>query len=191
MGEYAGLPSQAFWIWLQHGLGVGSVKPKRIYSFYSALQEFAEGGRKEWRLMGFLSQKEMDLLESYTPTDAARSMEYWEKRSIQVVAMADSAYPALLREIHAPPAVLYLQGRLPDFSASLNLAMVGTRNATVAGMRTARYFSRALARAGLVVVSGGARGIDSAAHLGALDAGGTTICVLGCGIGYSLSLIHI
>ena len=184
LANYDGLPPQAFWIWLQHGLGFGSEKPKQIASFYSALRTFAEGGRREWRLMGFLTNKEMDLLESYTPEDAAHSYREWQRKGIRAVSMADAEYPPLLREIQTPPAVLYVAGKLPDFEKSVALAVVGTREATVSGMRVARRFSCALANRGMIIVSGGAIGIDSAAHSGALDAEGITVCVLGCGLLY-------
>ncbi len=182
MKNYTGLPAQAFWIWLQHGLGANSAKYKRIASFYSSLQTFAESGRKEWKLMGFLTNKEMNLLESYSPEDAAVSFQKWTKQGIEVIAMTDEEYPPLLREIQTPPAVLYVMGKIPNFENSLGLAVVGTRNATLEGERTAWRFSRYLAQKGVIIVSGGALGVDSAAHNGALEAGGQTVCVMGCGL---------
>ena len=90
------------------------------------------------------------------------------------------AFPRALREVEEPPAHLFVRGRgLGDTAA---VAVVGSRSATAYGLRAARRLGAVLADAGVVVVSGLARGIDGAAHLGALDAGGVTWAVLGCGI---------
>ena len=93
-----------------------------------------------------------------------------------------STYPQLLKEIYDPPAVLYVDGQLPDVDNTLSIAMVGTRNATTSGKKLSYSIAFDLANSGVNVISGGALGIDSSAHSGALMAGGKTVCVLGCGI---------
>lgn len=98
-----------------------------------------------------------------------------------VVVFGDDAYPALLREIIDPPLVLHLAGSRDHLSRPC-VAVVGSRRASPYGVNAARQLARDLARAGAVVVSGLARGIDAAAHEAALDAGGATIGVLGTGI---------
>lgn len=100
------------------------------------------------------------------------------KLHVRLVAQCDAEYPQALREIHDPPLVLYCAGDLSAFDAP-GVAMVGTRTPTVYGRETARRFAYGLAAAGYAVVSGMARGIDAAAHRGALDAHGRTIGVLG------------
>ena len=92
-------------------------------------------------------------------------------------------YPPLLRAIPDPPAVLWLRGEVsPELLERPSVAIVGARACSSYGRSVARTLGRELAAAGLVVVSGMARGIDSEAHRGALDAGGATVAVLGCGI---------
>lgn len=92
-------------------------------------------------------------------------------------------YPPLLRAIPDPPPVLWLRGETPpELLARPSVAIVGARACSSYGRSVARTLGRELAAAGLVVVSGMARGIDSEAHRGALDAGGVTVAVLGCGI---------
>ena len=91
-------------------------------------------------------------------------------------------YPPLLNELHDPPATLYVRGGAPECLELPMVAVVGARSCSDYGELVATNVGRALAGAGLVVVSGLARGIDSAAHRGALESGGPTIAVLGCGI---------
>jgi len=97
------------------------------------------------------------------------------------ISLGDTAYPANLREIHAPPERLYVRGALAEDDA-LAIAIVGSRAATPYGMAVAERLGADLAARGVTVVSGLARGIDSAAHRGALQAGGRTIAVLGSGV---------
>ena len=97
-----------------------------------------------------------------------------------VVTLADPGYPAAVRDLPLPPPVLYCRGELPPAPA---VAIVGSRRATDYGREAAWLFARDLAREGVTVVSGFARGIDTAAHRGALDAPGRTVAVLGCGLG--------
>jgi DNA processing protein len=101
---------------------------------------------------------------------------------ISLVSLADPRYPVLLRRVADPPPVLYTRGVLaPDDDAPV-VAIVGSRAATAAGRALARGMGRDLASWGATVVSGLARGIDTAAHEGALDGAGRTIAVLGCGL---------
>lgn len=98
----------------------------------------------------------------------------------RVVFLTDPEFPALLREIHDPPPVLFARGlALTDAPA---IAVVGARRASRAGLEAARALAAGLAEAGVNVVSGFARGVDAAAHRAALDAGGQTVAVLGCGV---------
>ena len=99
--------------------------------------------------------------------------------AVRLVSFWDQDYPALLRQIHDPPALLYLRGSLPAGDA---LAIVGSRRATPGGLQLTRELAAELASRGIAIASGLARGIDTAAHLGALDVDGATVAVLGCGI---------
>src|SRR5688572_6968141 len=92
-----------------------------------------------------------------------------------------AGYPPLLRQLHDPPGQLWLRGGPAELLALSAVAIVGARSASPYGSQVARALGRDLAAAGLVVVSGLARGIDADAHRGALDAGGLTVAVLGCG----------
>ncbi len=102
-------------------------------------------------------------------------------QGVEIISRLDKRYPAALKEIHDPPILLYVKGRLPSESVP-KVAVVGSRVASLYGIRTAETISRGLAEAGVAVVSGMAVGIDSAAHQGALSADGVTIAVLGGGL---------
>ena len=112
---------------------------------------------------------------------AARERQAAAELGAAVVTAADAGYPACLEHLALPPPVLYIQGELPQ---GLAVAIVGSRKADAYGQEVAELFARGLAEAGVTVVSGFARGIDAAAHRGALAApDGRTVAVLGCGLG--------
>ncbi len=101
---------------------------------------------------------------------------------VRIVGRHDASYPAWLGRVHAPPPVLWVRGSLVEGEGEGAVAVVGARAATGLGLAFARALSRDLAAAGLTVVSGLARGIDTQAHRGALDARGRTVAVLGSGL---------
>jgi DNA processing protein len=125
------------------------------------------------------------------PGEARRRIDEAEKRAVRALVAADRQglsvidgshvhYPELLRQIVDPPIVLWVKGDAGILAAP-QVAVVGARAASPAGLQVARQLGHDLALAGLVVVSGMARGADGAAHIGALDGGGRTVAVLGCG----------
>jgi DNA processing protein len=101
---------------------------------------------------------------------------------VRIAGWDEPDFPLLLKQIFDPPPVLYVRGRLEGGDSERSVAIVGSRAATPAGRTLARTLSRDLAAAGATVVSGLARGIDTAAHLGAIDGQGRTVAVLGSGI---------
>jgi DNA processing protein len=126
--------------------------------------------------------------------ETAEAISNWEKTidlagelkrisdfGCHVLIQGDENYPAMLREIYDPPLVLYVKGELTAKDKNA-VAMVGSRSTTHYGIETARKLAYQLAYVGVTVVSGGARGIDTAAHQGALAAKGRTVCVLGTGV---------
>lgn len=173
-----------YWIWLTLAIGFNSEKPKRIYETYDSIAEFYDGGIYEWRLCGIFTDKELTALSRVKLSDAQKVMDKCSRLGYDVICLDDESYPVKLKNIYAPPCALYVWGNLPDFNYRLSIAMVGTRNATQYGVMSSHVLSSSLSKLGVVIVSGGALGIDSASHIGALEAGGVTVCVLGCGIDY-------
>jgi DNA processing protein len=113
--------------------------------------------------------------------DVAAELELCRKHQIKIVPLGSPEYPRALEEIPDPPGVLFVRGTLESRDA-LSIALVGSRHATRYGLTTAERLAGSLARAGLTVISGLARGIDAAAHRGALQAGGRTLAILGSGV---------
>jgi DNA processing protein len=113
--------------------------------------------------------------------DAVQIAAEMDKLGVDIVLLGEERYPPQLRHIHNPPPILYMRGRV-ELAPTPGLAVVGSRRATQYGRKTAREFAKQLASRGLTIISGLARGIDSQAHQGALEAEGNTISVLGSGI---------
>lgn len=115
-------------------------------------------------------------------TNVQAELDYTAQYGCRIVTLLDEDYPAALRQMDDPPVILYVKGELRDTDFRRAVSVVGTRRATPYGMTTARTMARDLADAGHTIISGLARGIDTAAHWGALDAGGRTVAVLGFGL---------
>jgi DNA processing protein len=163
--------------------GVGAVIYRRLLEAFGSVQGIlaAPPGRLEEvegvgpkRASGLASGRGLDLADA--------EMSRCADLGISLLPWTDGAYPPGLREIYDPPLVLFCRGDLRPEDA-LALGVVGARNCSHYGRSQAERFGRELAATGFTVVSGLARGVDSAAHRGALDAGGRTLAVLGCGLG--------
>tara|TARA_R110000868_G_scaffold119469_1_gene316487 strand:+ start:178724 stop:179902 length:1179 start_codon:yes stop_codon:yes gene_type:complete len=115
---------------------------------------------------------------------AQKELEAVASAGASIVTIMDDHYPEMLRAIPGAPPVLQYRGTLDPESHKHPIAMVGSRKCTIYGTEQATRFASSLGSAGFTIVSGGARGIDSAAHRGAMDAGGKTLVVLGCGLGH-------
>ena len=123
--------------------------------------------------------------------DAARYLAALAERGLRFVGRSDPEYPPLLRELHDPPPGLFLRGAGgAELLRRPAVAIVGARACSSYGAQVARLLGRELAAAGLVVLSGLARGVDGEAHRGALEAGGLTVAVLGCGIDRDYPAAH-
>lgn len=170
------------WIRLQSALGAGAALSEIIEYFGSAKALF-DAGETEWRMSPVLVPRQIEKLCESTEAQANEVLATCKMNGWQVVPYDDPHYPERLRSIFNPPAVLYVDGELPDIDNSIVIGIVGTRRASDYAVKAADVMSRGIAERGAVVASGGALGVDTAAHNGAMLAGGKTIAVLGCGLG--------
>ncbi len=171
-------------IWLQEALKYGNHKIKLVREQYKRISDFYNEREYGWRLCGYFTNKEIESLKKTSLDEAYEILEFCKKQRYQVITLADANYPYLLWQIANPPAVIYIKGDISCLTSPIILAVVGTRDATDYGVEIASDIAYRIAKNGGVVVSGAALGIDSAAHRGALKAGGKTIGVLGCGFDY-------
>jgi len=121
-----------------------------------------------------------NLLQRRARIEPEYELEKLKDNNIEFICYHDANYPESLRSIFDPPPGLFVRGRLKEKAAAV--ALVGSRKATVYGRKVAEQLGRDLAKSGVIVVSGMARGIDTAAHRGAVQVGGYTVAVLGCGV---------
>lgn len=170
------------WIRLQSALGAGAALSEIIEYFCSAKALF-DAGETEWRMSPVLVPRQIEKLCESTEAQANEVLATCKMNGWQVVPYDDPHYPERLRSIFNPPAVLYVDGELPDIDNSIVIGIVGTRRASDYAVKAADVMSRGIAERGAIVASGGALGVDTAAHNGAMLAGGKTIAVLGCGLG--------
>lgn len=171
-----------YWVWLQQAIGYASNKILPVLCRYTFAEDFYGASIKEKLLCADFSLKQRRALENISIQEADAVINRCKKCGIEIVTPNDEAYPERLSDIVNPPAVLYVRGSMEVLNSDLPIAVVGTRNMTVYGKRHTFDFAYGMAKNGVTVISGGALGVDSTAHSGVLQAGGQTVCVLGCGI---------
>lgn len=168
----------AAWLRLTLIPGIGGETQRKLLAAFGLPEQIFAAGRLDVRSV--IGDK-ADLLFDFDPSEAVdRSISWAEGENRHLLTLADAAYPPALLQIADPPSLLYVYGD-PNLLTMPSLAIVGSRNATPQGLRTAESFARHLAAQGLSIVSGLALGIDAAAHRGALAAEGKTVAVIGTG----------
>ena len=166
------------WLALKLVPGLEARFSKRLLDRFRTPQSIFRASRTELEKAGISGGVAQSIASGCSFEDAAAQQE--KIKECGAVTIGDPQYPALLREIYDPPILLFARGRL-ELLQSIMLGVVGTRRPTPYGLAATERLTGDLARAGLTIVSGMARGIDTAAHRGTLSAGGNTIAVLGCG----------
>ena len=171
-----------YWVAFHRVPYIGPVRLRRVLDRFGTLE--AAWTASPVALRAVLDERSLDSLVRVRATlDLDAMMEQLERSDIRVTTLGCSDYPRLLREIAAPPPVLYYRGTLPGDHDAL-VGVVGTRKASPYGREMTISIAGGLATAGVTVVSGMALGIDGIAHAAALEAGGRTIAVLGSGLNH-------
>ncbi len=172
---------KAYWVGFNLVKGIGAVRLRNLIQHFGDVETAWHASPQEMRAAG-LGPK---LIETMQQVRAGVSLELvWERvhsLGIQVLTWEDEAYPRRLKEIDQPPPVLYLRDNLQP-EDEWAVAIVGTRGITAYGRQVTAEIASVLARRGVTVISGLARGVDAEAHKAALNAGGRTLAVLGSGV---------
>ena len=184
-GVSRGRGGEGFW-WaaLQQVPGVGAGTMLRLARAFGSAEAAVRASAEELRGRGKLSARQARGVLAVREAEAAlrRRIDGWAAQGIGLLSQEDGRYPESLRVLRSPPPLLYVKGTLEPREARA-VAVVGTRSPSREGAAVARKLGRELARRGHTIVSGLARGIDTAGHRGALEAEqGSTIAVLGCGL---------
>jgi DNA processing protein len=169
--------------WLAFSLvkGIGAVRFKSLLDYFGDPQIAWGAPTQALREAGLSNKVVENLVQLRSSINLERIWEQIEARGISVLILTDEAYPRRLRELEQPPPVLFMSGELKT-EDEWAVAVVGTRRVTAYGRQVAEDIAGTLARNGVTVVSGLARGVDSIAHQAALDAGGRTVAILGSGL---------
>ncbi|MCR5523736.1 MAG: DNA-processing protein DprA [Clostridia bacterium] len=171
-----------YWIWLSGAIGPGA-RTDEIFSVYSGPEEIYKSTQTQRAISGAFTATALNRLGNTDLKAALASVEACEKNGWQIITPDSPAYPQSLATLRDMPLVLYCDGDISKLEGRASVAVVGTREPSNEGREIARRISAELAACGAAVISGGALGIDTAAHEGALSADGLTVCVLGCGLG--------
>ncbi|NCB29165.1 MAG: DNA-protecting protein DprA [Clostridia bacterium] len=176
------MSARSLWLWLASR---GTVSPRlaaELLSSFGTVERIYAADRHTLTQTEGLTKAQVDALCNKDTRAADRIAADCDRLGVTILAQTDAGYPDRLRQIADPPVVLYVRGALPDLDRVACVSVVGKRKASAYGLVAARKLSAALSRAGFVIVSGMAAGVDGAANRAAIEAGGTTVAVLGCGI---------
>jgi DNA processing protein len=171
----------AYWVAFHRVPGMGRVRFAALEAHFSALSAAWQAPEAELRAAGLDDRTVQGILLTRAETSPEAEMERLERYKVRALTWHDPLFPAHLKEIYDVPPILYMRGTYLG-QDDLAIAIVGTRRATAYGREITQDFAWDLAKSGVTIVSGLAKGIDAAAHHTALRAGGRTIAVLACGL---------
>lgn len=170
-----------YWVGLNLVKGIGSVRMSSLLKWFGTAESAWSASLEELKASGLNSRLAENLVQTRSSNLLEQKLDQIQKEQIGVLIWEDPHYPRRLKEIDQPPPVIYFRGEF-DKTDQWAVAVVGTRRVTAYGRQVAEEIGSGLARHGVTVVSGLARGIDSIAHQSCLRSGGRTIAVLGSGV---------
>lgn len=174
-----------YWIWLSRIEGLGPIKIKQLLELYKTPEKIWELNKDELMKVKGIGEKIADeILKIEYRENLEQYVEYMKKYNIGIVTILDSDYPKMLKHIYDAPVVLYYKGNRELLNNENIIAMIGSRQCTDYGKEVSVKLAYELAKKGICIVSGMAKGIDSYSHIGCIKAGGKTIAVLGSGVDY-------
>jgi DNA processing protein len=170
-----------YWVGFTKVAGIGAARLRALLDYFGDLESAWSATAHDLRQAGLDKRSLGNLLQARERLDLDGELERLERLGVRLYRWDDADYPPNLRQVYNPPPLLYVRGSL-ESKDEWAVAVVGTRRASVYGKEAARMLGQGLAQAGVTVVSGLARGIDTVAHRSCLETGGRTIAVLGCGL---------
>lgn len=163
--------------------GIGAKTYQALLERFGSSEAILDAPRAELETVSGVGAKlSAAIVETSGNMDIAAEINLAKEKDVQIIPYTSDQYPKHLKTIYDPPLILYVRGHILETDV-LALAIVGARRCTYYGLSQAERFGRLLAQKGFCIISGMARGIDAAAHRGAISANGRTIAVLGCGLG--------
>ena len=170
------------WLRFSHMELTARIEQEIFTRFSYDLNEFLSLSQNALNELDFLTPKMLERYNYWKSQDVSIDLKQIEKLSVLLMPINHPNYPKILKTIYDPPSLLYIRGNFDIDEDDSSLGIVGSRSASVYGMSTIEQISSELSRYGIKIVSGGARGIDTAAHKGALKSYGITYVFLGCGV---------
>lgn len=170
-----------YWIWLSIIEKKNYTITRRLLDIYKTPEEISKLSKKELEQLEVEEQMIQEMTNPNYRRIVKAYMLYMKEKNIQILTIKDEDYPYLLKQIYDSPSVIYIMGNKKILSQN-GIAIVGSRNCSLYGQKIAKYLSYQLAKKGIHIISGLARGIDTFSHIGTLQAKGKTIAVLGSGL---------
>lgn len=171
-----------YWLWLTTMQGMTNAKIGQLLKKFFRPSNIFNSSKLDFEDVSLLKPADVLSLCNKSLEKAEDLLKECFYKEINIITVDDYNYPQRLSNIFANPYILYYKGNFPDFDNVLSLAMVGSRRASLYGAECAQNLAYELSKKGIIIVSGMAKGIDTYAHKGALNAGGITCAVLGCGV---------
>src|SRR5882672_8652079 len=170
------------WVALNMTPGIGPRAAAKLLERFGSAEAVYRATRAELEKVRLLPEAVDSIIARDLHTEAEGEIENVRKLGGDILVLDDGVYPSLLQEIYDPPITLYVKGAWSECLDQPCVAIVGSRKCSTYGQNAATMLARDLAQRGVTIVSGFARGIDAAAHRGAMEAGGRTVAVIGTGL---------
>ena len=177
------MDKRLYWLWLQYVLTpAGDTKP--LLDVYGTAEDFYKAGESEWDKYFDKKRSAYERCKLKTPEDFTETAEFCDKHNLHIVTPDSDYYPRNLFSIKNYPLALFVRGDYKCLNGEVTIAVIGSRTPCIYGENAAKNIVGTLSEKGALIVSGGALGIDSIAHKAAINHGGKTVLVMGCGHGY-------
>jgi DNA processing protein len=174
-------PKQKLWIALTVTPGLGATRTRKLVEHFGSVERVFQASLTEVEAAGVPAESAQSVALGKSIEQAEQQLEKAAAAGASILCIEDDGYPERLREIYDPPVVLFVRGNVQALSEA-GIAVVGTRHPTPYGLGMSERLACDLAGRGVIIISGLARGVDTAAHRGAVNAGGKTVAVFGTGV---------